>query len=95
MTSAVTPPSQLDVLAMSADSTDGVLSTAFTLNLSATDAAKLSAFDIIYSQGSLDSSGDFVPHPVQPSTLVHPRLHAQSPELDALGRVHGRPRSCH
>ena len=69
VTSAVTPPSRLDVLAMSADSTNGVLSAAFTLNLTAADVAKLSAFDIIYSQGSLDSSGNFIPHPVQPVNL--------------------------
>ena len=82
---------------MSADSTDGVLSAAFTLNLSAANVAKLSAFDIIYSQGSLDSSGDLVPHPVQPlPTLVHPRrLHAQLLLLTALGRVHGAAHNCH
>ena len=54
--SAVLPPSQLTFINKRADLHGrSVLSGAFTLNLSATDANKTNAFDLIYSQGPLDS----------------------------------------
>ena len=58
------PPSQLAYLDKRADHTGGVLSAAFTLNLSAADAAQMADFNIIYSQGPLDASGGLHPHPV-------------------------------
>jgi hypothetical protein len=63
--SAVLPPSQLTFLDKRADYTAGVLSAAFTLNLSAADAAQTAEFNIIYSQGPLDANGGLQPHPVR------------------------------
>ena len=58
------PPSKLVFVDKRADLTAGVLSGAFTLNLSAADAGKAEAFDVIYSQGPLDGSGNLLAHPV-------------------------------
>ena len=67
--SAVLPPSQLTYLDKRADHTAGVLSAAFTLNLSAADAAQTAEFNIIYSQGPLDANGGLQPHPVSSAEL--------------------------
>lgn len=72
--SAVLPPSKLVFVDKRADLTGGVLSGAFTLNLSAADAGKAEAFDVIYSQGPLDGSGNLLPHPVRPLDLPCHRL---------------------
>jgi len=63
--SAVLTPSRLTFLDKRADLTARILSGAFTLNLGAADAGKAEAFDIIYSQGPLDGSGNLLPHPVR------------------------------